>query len=287
MTRLLNVRQMTRLDVQLALDWAAAEGWNPGWHDATAFYASDPSGFFIAEVDGEPIGCISTVCYDVTFGFIGLYIVKPEWRKQGYGLRLWQTAWQQLVTRLDPLRGCVGLDAVIERESTYRKAGFVSAYQHIRHVYQPASSTAVPKHAIELTKLPLEEIVRYDAELFPVKRPQFLAPWIRVEGGAAYGILEQEHLVGYGVLRPCRQGFKIGPLFANNLESAQELFQALTYHAGSQPVFIDIPDINPAIHIFRQHYGLEPVFACQRMYWGNVPSVDVNRIFAVTTLELG
>lgn len=77
----------------------------------------------------------------------------------------------------------------------------------------------MPKHAIALTKLPLEETVRYDAQLFGVKRPQFLAPWIRVEGGAAYGILEQDPLVGYGLLRPCRQGFKIRPLFANSLDT--------------------------------------------------------------------
>jgi len=35
---------MSRQELDLAVDWAAAEGWNPGLHDANCFYAIDPTG---------------------------------------------------------------------------------------------------------------------------------------------------------------------------------------------------------------------------------------------------
>ncbi len=273
-------------EVQFALDWAAQEGWNPGLQDAAAFYAADPSGFLIAELDGEPIGCISAVCYSAQFGFIGLYIVKPQWRSCGYGMQLWETAWQGLTNRLDQKGSSIGLDGVLERETTYRQAGFKAAYRHIRHVCNPLPSDSVSKEVIPLTNVPLEAIALYDAELFPASRPQFLEPWIRLSG-AAYGVMEHERLVGYGVLRPCRQGFKIGPLFAETLEVADGLFRALTHHAEGQPVFIDIPDANSALPVLVERYQLQPVFTCVRMYWGSKPTLDVKRIFGVTTLELG
>lgn len=287
MTPLFTIQQMTLPDVQLALDWAAKEGWNPGLNDASAFYAADPTGFLKVEVDGEPIGCISAVCYDATFGFIGLYIVKPEWRGRGYGLQLWQTAWQQLTTRLDGVQPSIGLDGVVERETTYCQAGFVCAYRHIRHVYQPASSDGIPSGVFPLATLPFEAVVHYDATLFPARRTRFLEAWLRINSGAAYGVVEQDHLVGYGVLRPCRQGFKIGPLFADNPDIAECLLQALTHHAFSQPTFIDIPVINPAIHFLSRRYTMQSVFTCARMYYGNLPNIDIERIFGVTTLELG
>jgi hypothetical protein len=43
------VRNMAEADLALALEWAAAEGWNPGLHDARCFYAADPQGFLIGE----------------------------------------------------------------------------------------------------------------------------------------------------------------------------------------------------------------------------------------------
>jgi GNAT superfamily N-acetyltransferase len=281
-----SIRLMKPSEVQLALNWAAQEGWNPGLQDAAAFYAADLNGFLIAELEGEPIGCISAVCYGAQFGFIGLYIVRPQWRGRGYGMQLWETAWQGLTNRLDQEGSSIGLDGVLEREATYRQAGFKAAYRHIRHVCHPLSSDPVSNEVIPLANVPLEAIALYDAECFPASRPQFLEPWIRL-AGAAYGVMEHERLVGYGVLRPCHQGFKIGPLFAETLEVAESLFRALTHHAGGQPVFIDIPDANSALPVLVERYQLQPVFTCVRMYWGSEPTLDVERIFGVTTLELG
>ena len=75
------VRRMAESELGLALDWAAAEGWNPGLCDAECFYAADPEGFFLGEFAGsEPIGCVSAVAYDEHYGFLGFYIVKPRCR---------------------------------------------------------------------------------------------------------------------------------------------------------------------------------------------------------------
>ena len=45
--------------VETVIDWAAAEGWNPGLGDAACFYAIDPNGFFMGVLDGRPIARVS------------------------------------------------------------------------------------------------------------------------------------------------------------------------------------------------------------------------------------
>ena len=65
---------------------------------------------------------------------------------------------------------------------------------------------------------------------------------------------------GFGVLRPCRQGFKIGPLFADGPAQAELLYQGLLAKAPGAPVFLDAPQNNhEAVALVRRH-GLEPVF---------------------------
>src|SRR5690606_16283758 len=121
-----SIRCMTRPEVDLCVEWAAAEGWNPGLHDAAPFHAADSEGFLVGMLDGEPIGSISAVRYGGHFGFIGFYIVAPAWRQQGYGLQLWHAAMQHLQGRL------IGLDGVVAQQDNYRKSGFALAYNNIR-----------------------------------------------------------------------------------------------------------------------------------------------------------
>jgi hypothetical protein len=66
------LRNMTEADLPVALEWAAAEGWNPGLHDANCFYAADPEGFFRAELDG------SAVRYVSSFGFLASTSSRPS-----------------------------------------------------------------------------------------------------------------------------------------------------------------------------------------------------------------
>ena len=129
------IRNATRDELDVILDWAAREGWNPGLADTGPFHAADPGGFLIAFMKDEPVGCISVVRYDASFGFLGLYIVRPEHRGRGYGMRLWQAG-------LAHLQGCtVGLDGVVAQQANYARSGFVYAYRNVRYSGVPTGAS--------------------------------------------------------------------------------------------------------------------------------------------------
>ncbi len=120
------VRTMSRSELDLAADWAAAEGWNPGLHDTTAFHAADPEGFLIA-LDGEtPVACISVARYGKDFGFLGFYIAHPSARGRGYGMEIWRAGMARLAGRN------IGLDGVLAQQANYIKSGFTLAWRNIR-----------------------------------------------------------------------------------------------------------------------------------------------------------
>ncbi len=274
------VRRMAERELDLALDWAAAEGWNPGLYDAECFYSADPKGFFIGEfAGGEPVGCVSAVAYDKHYGFLGLYIVKPQYRGRGFGLRLWDAAMAYMDGRN------VGLDGVVAQQGNYKKSGFELAYRNIR--YQGEGGGVESNDLIDLSSVAFDEIARYDASVFLAARPAFLRRWIRQPQGAVLGVRGKEKLEGYGVLRGCRQGFKIGPLFANDPHIADTLIRGLAAHAPGQPVFLDTPAAKPAAIELAERHGMKPVFETARMYTKGLPAGWIDRCFGVTTFELG
>ncbi len=274
------IRSMTRTELNLAVDWAAKEGWNPGLYDADSFYQTDPQGFLIACLNDEPIGTISAVTYNDNFGFIGFYIVKPEFRGQGWGFKLWQAALNYLGNQRN-----IALDGVIAQQENYQKSGFKIAYRHIR--YQGIGGGTMPDQVINLSDVPWEDLLAYDTQHFPAPRPVFLQSWIQQPESFALAIQQQNQLKGYGMIRLCRQGYKIGPLFADDPTLAELLLNGLMAKVPAVPVFLDIPDINPAAKELVQKYSMQPVFETARMYTHQPPNLPLNQIFGVTTLELG
>jgi ribosomal protein S18 acetylase RimI-like enzyme len=276
------VRTMTRREVAMAIDWAAAEGWNPGVNDARCFRAADPEGFLVGLLGGEPIATISVVKYGPSFGFLGLYIVERSHRGQGYGLQLWNAGLARLGQRT------IGLDGVVAQQPNYHKSGFRLAYRNIR--YQGAGGTPVREdpRIVRLSSIPFDAVNEYDASLFPADRSIFLKCWIHQSQGTAIGILRNGTLVGYGVIRAARAGFKVGPLFADDPGLAEALFNRLTASVPSgAPVYLDTPETNPAAVALAQRHGMTVVFETARMYAGRAPDVPMHRLFGVTTFELG
>lgn len=278
------IRTMTRAEVDQTLDRAAAEGWNPGLEDALPFHLADPAGFLAGVLDGRLAGSLSAVRYGGGFSFIGLYIVAPELRGGGYGLALWQAAMARLEGTV------IGLDGVVAQQDNYRASGFHLAHRNIRY---RASSDAVRGMArrapglVDARNVPFDRIMALDGPVFPVPRPQFLAAWLGMPKTTALVAVDDGVPVGFGVARPCRQGTKIGPLVAPDAATAERLLAGLAQAAGDGPLFLDAPQVNAEAGALVRDLGMEPMFETARMYRGPAPALALDRIYGITTLELG
>ncbi|HWX49870.1 MAG TPA: GNAT family N-acetyltransferase [Roseomonas sp.] len=275
------IRPARHPEMGLLLDWAAAEGWNPGLTDADTFFAADPEGFLLAEVAGEPVGCISAVRQGRGHGFIGFYIMRPDWRGKGIGIALWRAGMARLAGRV------VGLDGVVAQQANYARSGFALAWRNIR--FTAAAPVPVPGGAGEVVpagSIPFAAIAALDATVFPAEREAFLRAWLSAPGHRALAVREGDVLRGFGVLRPCRSGAKIGPLTAADPPAARALFNALVAEAPG-PVSLDLPESNPAAVTLAREAGMTPAFETARMYAGPTPALRRERIFGVASFELG
>jgi GNAT superfamily N-acetyltransferase len=274
----LEIRPMTPADLATAIGWAADEGWNPGLADSGPFLAEDEGGFLMGWLDGKPVASISVIRYGDSFGFLGFYIVIPEHRGQGHGIALWNAGMARLEGRT------VGLDGVVDQQANYAKSGFDLAHRNIR--YGGTVAAEAPRDPRLVDPDPAA-ITAFDRPFFPAPRARFLTAWLTAPGHVVRTLVEDGRLTGYGVLRPCREGSKIGPLFAASDADADTLFQALAAEAPPGPVFLDPPEPNAAALRLAERHGLAPSFETARMYRGPAPALPLDRIFGITSFELG
>lgn len=271
---------MTARDLDLAIEWAAREGWNPGLDDAVPFAATDPDGLLIGVLGDEPVSCISVVRYPAGFAFLGFYIVKPECRGQGHGIATWRAG-------LEHGRGCnIGLDGVVVQQENYRRSGFTLAHRNIRYCGTVTAVADDDGTVVPLAAVPREALLAYDRQLFPAERTAFLAAWSQAPR-RGLAVVRERRLSGYGVVRPCRVGSKIGPLFADTAKDADLLLCSLAALAPATPHYLDLPEPNAAARSLAERHGLAPVFETARMYTGADPRLPLDRIYGITTLELG
>ena len=286
----LHIRQMARAEVDELVGWAANEGWNPGRHDARLFWENDPEAFIAAELAGELIGGGAITSYRGAYGFMGFFIVRPEFRGRGLGNELWHARRDRLIGRLQP-GAAIGMDGVFDMQAYYARGGFALSHRNLRFSLTiPAGglrAAGSQSSMVPLAQLPDDQLVAYDRSCFPAPRADFVRNWASQPDSLALGYVANRRLAGYGVIRRCGEGCKIGPLFADSAAVADALFTGLAGFGAGGPAYLDAPENNPAAMELVQRYGMTEVFGCARMYLGPVPAIAHDHIFGVTTFELG
>lgn len=274
------LRALTTAEVRTLLEWARSEGWNPGPDDAEAFHAADRQGFIGAFLDDEMVAGISAVAYGAEYGFIGLFICRPEHRGRGYGRAVWDAGMAHLSGRV------VALDGVAAQQLWYRAMGFAPLYETIRRSGTHRPQSPPDAALVSVTAEIVPQIMEFDRRFFPARRDRFLAAWLG-QPRTALALVRDDTLHGYGVLRPCHEGFKIGPLFARTGADALALFEGLARLADGAVLHIDVPDMAQSVHAFLDGIGFERGFTTARMVRGKPLPVDMGGVFGITTLELG
>jgi hypothetical protein len=272
------IRNMTRKDMDTIMIWAKEENWNPGIADADNFYNTDPEGFFIAEFEGRPVSCVSVVRYGHSFGFLGMYLARKEYKGKGFGLKVFNAGMNFLKGRN------VGLDGVMAQEENYKKSGFKTAYYNLR--YGGALIGDLSTDIIKATDIPFEKLVEYDSRHFLTERSKFLEGWIKAPN-IGLAIMNNDKIAGYGVIRPMQTGFRIGPLFADNTDIAEKILLSMASYTTGASISLDIPEVNPdSLELFEK-YNFKQIYKTARMYTGEFPALPFKEIYALTSLALG
>jgi GNAT superfamily N-acetyltransferase len=275
----LTIRNMTRDEVCTAVDWADKEGWNPGLRDAEAFYNAAPNGFYAGEIAGEMVATVSLVDYPGDLSFFGFNIVRKDMRGQGIGRRMVEHV-------LESARGRnIGADGVPNMLAHYQRMGFQPVYRS--HRFRGWGGGDRDPVLILGAEVAFEDLTAYDSRIFSVPRKDFLKSFLFQEGTTVLVSLRNEGIAGYGAIRPCRSGHKIGPLFAENRRTAEKVLRGLISTIPGEKFLLDIPEFNHEGMALANILHLAEVFRTVRIYTKDPPAVQLDHVFGVTSFELG
>ncbi len=234
-------------DIPAGLSLCRASGWNQTARDWLHFLTAAAHGALAAEEGGSVIGTVATLPYG-PFTWISMVLVDPAARGRGVGTLLLQRGLE-----LIPDSTAARLDATPAGEIIYRKLGFVAEYGLARWFRD-----AEPRAPSAESRAPSPE------RRTPVVRPLAAADWPRIRemdvrafGAARVDLLQRlaaeapeyawvteidDRLDGYVFGRHGHVRQHLGPLVADDVETARLLLRSCLAANADRAVFLDAPD---------------------------------------------
>ena len=287
---------------QIIIERADSRIWGPGALDHVSFFAADETGFFVGELDGEPISCMSVVKHAENFAFIGNYMVDEPHQSGGYGFLTWKVAMASINQDYN-----MAADATEDIVPLFQRIGLQPKWW-VQCIDLVASQAAFALSQIpsspDVTIQPASEVdfndlLEYDTDVHVFPRQSFLEKWISAPNcHALVAVSNDGRVVGYAIVRMTLKkgdGWRIGPLFAKTAGVARNLYQEICNKVAAEDpqglITADIPYgdlVNPdALNIVKEMSAIL-TFKCARYYMKGIPSsMPLQKLFAITSLSIG
>ena len=231
-------------------------GWNRSSQDIQTHYPAatahlGPSGWLHVcpkDAPDEGVGCIVPFIFDNGTGWVGFFCVKEEFQGRGWGAALFKKAletFEKAGTRM------VGLDAVEAQVGTYERRGF-KATDRVKLMVRKSVAEKVlgggfehvetdGERLVPLEDVPSDVLVKNDLDITGFQRGKTWSKQALFESrDDAWGLALVSHhtkdtLDGWILVRSCEEGFRIGPLYANDRKEAAFLLHQALYRLQDKP----------------------------------------------------
>jgi predicted N-acetyltransferase YhbS len=239
------IRPFREADLPQAMRLKEEADWNQTQTDWQRLIALGPEGNFVAAFKEKVIGTVTTIIYERRVAWIGMMLVKASYRRQGIGAGLMRTA-------LDYLQGqgivSVKLYATPTGRPLYESLGFREEGRIER--WQGRSSGMRKKDLRKIIPEDAQRITAMDRQSFGADRGALLDLLIKdCPKDPLMTIDSKGELKGYALSRPGSKAFYIGPIGAENNETALTLLDGILGQLAGKTVYLDF---NPGCGIARE-----------------------------------
>lgn len=281
------IRRMTASDIPAAMTLKEAAGWNQVPEDWLGYLKLEPSGCFVGLVSDEVVASGTALSYDSQFGWIGMILVSPEFRRRGYATRIMETSLDYLESK-----ACLTqrLDATEAGAQVYQKFGFTQeaiVERWVRPARAALSGLEGDIQSSSITDRQIAEVCSWDAEAFGASREKLLSWYVKNEVPSLLASGRRKPL-GYVMGRAGSGAYQIGPLVAEDDTVASRLAVDFLSGIPSKPVIADVSRDNPAAIELLERLGFSPSRRLIRMYRGKPPPPGrKERIYFLAGFEFG
>ena len=212
--------------------FSRAAKWNPSFSDADLYFNPETSHFYLGYVNYVPAFSVGFTIYkDPKIMFAGMYYCLPEYRHVGNCFLYATNKFHELKKTCDilalpgtPLMGrkYENKMGVKIRGKIFRRRLFIEPEKLCNKNYD----TSVLKNVNDID---INNLIKFDRSVCGYDRSAVLKKLPLVDPINTSVLVHQTNgeIKGYGMLRRCVEGYKIGPLLAENVTVASEILWAL------------------------------------------------------------
>ncbi len=265
------IRNMQSRDLDPLLELSLSLGWTPNRQDVENLLIYEPLGCFVAELTGELVGSVTTTKY-THFGWVGMLIVKEEFRRQRIGTNLMETAIRYL---FDNGVVTVRLEADPPGLPLYKHLNFRKECDSLRW-YREGPRLSETTGVRRATMTDLDIIYALDRRAFGDDRHRILSRLFECSRFTI--VLDSEPERGMLMARDSSHGTIFGPFIADSIVVADKLLQAGLSLQNSQTVLVGMPSTHHRSITLMKKYGFECKTMLTRMFYGREPTKGDSRL---------